>query len=134
VTEVVAGRADFSVQLFTTTISLLREGSLTALAVSAQQRASIMPDVPTMIEAGLSADAVYPFYSGLFVPAQTPRDIVEKLARETAAALQAPAVRERFAALGVEPMPMTLGEFGRFFRNDVDATVALVKAAKIPTQ
>src|SRR5262252_3774972 len=63
VTEVVAGRADFSVQLFTTTISLLREGKLNALAVSAVKRAAIMPEVPTMIEAGLKADAVYPFYS-----------------------------------------------------------------------
>jgi len=134
VTEVVAGRADFSVQLFATTISLLRAGSLVALAVSAQQRASIMPDVPTMIEAGLTADAVYPFYSALFLPAKTPRDIVEKLHRETATALQTPAVRERFATLGVEPMPMTLEQFGRFFSNDVEATVALVKAAKIPTQ
>jgi tripartite-type tricarboxylate transporter receptor subunit TctC len=134
VTEVVAGRADFSVQLFTTTISLLREGQLTALAVSAVKRASVMPEAPTMIEAGLKADAAYPFYSGLFVPAKTPRDIVEKLNRETAAALRTPAVQERFATLGVEPMAMTREEFIRFFRDDVAATVALVKAANIPTQ
>jgi len=134
VTEVVAGRADFSVQLFTTTISLLREGKLNALAVSAVKRAAIMPEVPTMIEAGLKADAVYPFYSALFVPVKTPREIVEKLNRETAAALRTPAVQERLATLGVEPMAMTREEFVRFFRDDVAATVALVKAAHIPTQ
>ena len=65
-------------------------------------------DVPTTIEAGLQADSVYPFYSGLFLPAKTPRDIVEKLHAEAAKAIQSPAVQERFAKLGVEPMPMTL--------------------------
>jgi tripartite-type tricarboxylate transporter receptor subunit TctC len=134
VTEIVAGRADFSAQLFTTTLPLLREGKLTALAVSAHRRASIMPEVPTLIESGLPADSVYPFYSGLFLPAKTPRPIVEKLHQEAVKALQAPAVRERFATLGVEPMPLTLDQFEKFFRDDVAANAALVKAAKIPTQ
>jgi tripartite-type tricarboxylate transporter receptor subunit TctC len=134
VTEVVAGRVDFSPQPFTTSLSLLQDGKLVALAVSAHKRAALMPDVPTTIEAGLSADSVYPFYSGLYLPAKTPRDIVDKLQRETAKAIQSPAVQERFAKLGVEAMPMTLEEFGRFVRDDVAANVALVKAANIPTQ
>ncbi|HKA71602.1 MAG TPA: tripartite tricarboxylate transporter substrate-binding protein [Xanthobacteraceae bacterium] len=134
VTEVVAERVDFSVQPFTTTLSLLRDGKLVALAVSAHKRASLMPEVPTTIEAGLPADSVYPFYSGLFLPANAPRAIVERLHQETAKALQAPAVRERFTALGIEPMPMTLAEFAAFFKNDVEATVALAKAAKIQPQ
>jgi tripartite-type tricarboxylate transporter receptor subunit TctC len=134
VTEVVAERIDFSPQLFTTTLPLLRDGKLMALAVSANKRASVMPEVPTTIEAGLAADSVYPFYSGLFLPAKTPRDIVEKLQREATKALQAPAVQARFATLGVEPMAMTLDEFAKFVRDDVEAAVTLVKAAKIPTQ
>jgi tripartite-type tricarboxylate transporter receptor subunit TctC len=93
-----------------------------------------MPDVPTTIEAGLKSDSVYPFYSAVYVPAKTPRAIVERLHREIAAALQTPAVKARFAQLGVEPMPGTQEEFAKFFREDVDAAVALVKAAKIPTQ
>jgi tripartite-type tricarboxylate transporter receptor subunit TctC len=134
VTEVVAERIDFSPQLFTTTLPLLRDGKLMALAVSANKRTSVMPEVPTTIEAGLAADSVYPFYSGLFLPAKTPRDIVEKLQREAAKALQAPAVQARFTTLGVEPMAMTLDEFAKFVRDDVEAAVTLVKAAKIPTQ
>ena len=134
VTEIVAGRADFSAQLGATTLPLLREGKLAALAVSAHRRASVMPEVPTLIESGLPADSVYPFYSGLFLPAKTPRPIVEKLHQETVKALQAPAVKERFATLGVEPMPMTLEQLDKFFRDDVAANAALVKAAKIPTQ
>ena len=134
VSEVVAGRADFSVQLFATTLGLIRQGQLVALAVSAPTRTAAAPDVPTTIEAGLPANSVYPFYSALYLPAKTPRDIVEKLHRETAKALADPAVRQRLAAIGVEPMEMSLAEFDAFFREDVEANVALVKAAKIPTQ
>src|SRR5262245_29011798 len=132
--EVMAGLVDFSVQTFTTTLQLIREGKLMALAVSNDKRVSAMPEVPTFLEAGLPRDAIYPFYSGLFLPAKTPRPIVEKLQQEAAKALQSPAVQARFATLGVEPMPMTLEQFDKFFREDVAAAVSLVKAAKIETQ
>jgi tripartite-type tricarboxylate transporter receptor subunit TctC len=134
VSEVVAGRIDFSVQLFATTISLLRDNQLVALAVSADKRTSIMPQVPTTIEAGLPANSVYPFYSALFVPANTPPDIVARIERETAAALRAPAVQAQLAQLGVEPMAMNREQFAKFFRDDVAANLELVKIAKIPTQ
>ena len=134
VSEVVAGRIDFSVQLFATTISLLRDNQLVALAVSADKRTSIMPQVPTTIEAGLPANSVYPFYSALFVPANTPGDIVARLERETAAALRTPTVHAQLAQLGVEPMAMNREQFTKFFRDDVAANLELVKIAKIPTQ
>jgi len=134
VTEVVAGRADFSAQLPTTTLPLINEGRLAPLAVSAVKRTATMPQVPTTIEAGLTADSVFPFYSALFLPAKTPREIVEKLHREAAKAMQEPAVRARFQQLGVEAMPMSVDEFGKFFRDDVEAAVALVKTANIPPQ
>ena len=134
VTEVVAGRADFSAQLPSTTLQLIGEGKLAALAVSADKRAASMPQVPTTIEAGLAADSIYPFYSGLFLPAKTPRAIVEKLHQEAAKAMREPSVQERFKQLGVEAMPMTVAEFEKFFKDDVDAAVALVKAANIPRQ
>ena len=55
-------------------------------------------------------------------------------ARQLIAWLETPPVKERFKSLGIEPMPMTVGEFGKFYRDDIAANVALVKAAKIPTQ
>jgi tripartite-type tricarboxylate transporter receptor subunit TctC len=133
-TDIVAGRADFTIQPITTTISLIGDGQLVPLAVSAGKRATMMPQVPTTVEAGLPADSVYLFWSGLFLPANTPRDIVDKLYQETATALQAPNVQAQLAKLGVEPMPMTLEQFGKFFRDDVEANLALVKAANIPRQ
>jgi tripartite-type tricarboxylate transporter receptor subunit TctC len=86
--------------------------------------------VPTTIEAGLPASSVYPFYSALYLPAKTPRAIVDKLHDETAKALAVPTVRERLTTLGVEPMAMSREAFDAFFREDVDANVALVEGGK----
>ncbi len=133
-TEIIAGRVDFSVQTFTTTLALIRDGQLRALAVSSHKRVADMPDVPTTVEAGLPTDSIYPFYSGLFLPAKTPRDIVERLHRETTKALQAPEVQARFKKLGVEPFAVTLEQFAAFFKDDIAAAQALVKAANIKRQ
>jgi tripartite-type tricarboxylate transporter receptor subunit TctC len=134
VTEVVAGRIDFSPQLPTTTLPLINDGKLVALAVSAQKRIAALPNVPTTIEAGLSADSIYPFYSGLFLPAKTPRDIVDRMHQEAAKAIQTPEVQARFAKLGVEPLPMSVDQFAKYFREDVASALALVQAANIPKQ
>jgi tripartite-type tricarboxylate transporter receptor subunit TctC len=133
-TDIVAGRADFTIQPITTTMALVGDGQLVPLAVSADKRSSMLPTVPTTVEAGLPADSGYLFWAGLFLPANTPHDIVEKLYRETAAALKIPTVEAQLAKLGVEPMPMSLEEFAKFFKDDVEANLALVKSANIPRQ
>jgi tripartite-type tricarboxylate transporter receptor subunit TctC len=68
------------------------------------------------------------------LPARTPREIVLRLHRETEAALQAASVQERLAQLGVDPMPMSSEQFDRYFREDVETNVRLVKAANIVAQ
>jgi len=132
--EIVAGRVDFSVQSFATTVPLIQDGTLVALAVSAHKRSALVPDVPTTIELGLPAESVYTFYTGLYLPAKTPRAIVDKLHAETAKALQAPEVLARFKQLGIEPLSMSVAEFGKFFRDEVNGTMALAKAAGIKQQ
>ena len=127
------GRVDFMYLPIAPALPLINDGKLAALAVSALQRAAQLPNVPTTTEAGL-ADSAYPFWSGLFLPAQTPREIVVKWHQETQKALQVASVQERLAKLGVEPMPMSLEQFDKYFRDDVEANVKLVKAANIPTQ
>jgi tripartite-type tricarboxylate transporter receptor subunit TctC len=134
VTDVVADRSDFSVQLTATTLPLIRDGKLVPLAVSAHKRIPALPDTPTTIELGLPPESVYPFYTGIYVPANTPSAIIDRLHREITKALEAPAVQERFKTLGVQPMPGTQAEFTKFFHDDVNATVALAKAAKIQPQ
>lgn len=133
-TEVLAGRLDFAVPPVTSAISLIRGGKLVPLAISSSTRSPSLPNVPTMVEAGLKADSVYPFYTGAYLPATTPRAIAEKLHAEIMKALALPSVQERLTAVGVDPMPMTLAEFGAFFKKDVANNLELVKAAKIPTQ
>ncbi len=134
VTDVVAGRSDFSVQLPATSLPLINDGKLVALAVSAHKRTANMPNVPTTLEAGLKDDSIYPFYSGVFVPSKTPKEIVDRLYAEVQKALQTPNVQARFKQLGVEPMPGSQAEFVKFFRDDVNSTVALANSAKIPRQ
>jgi len=131
-TEIISGRVDFSVQPFQNTLALIRDGKLAALAISANKRVAALPDVPTTIEAGLPPDSVYPFYTGIYLPAKTPPNIASRLHGEIAKALLAPVVKERLTSLGIESTPME--QFGKFFRDDVVANVALVKAAKIPMQ
>jgi tripartite-type tricarboxylate transporter receptor subunit TctC len=133
-TEIIAGRIDFAVPPVATAIGAIRDGKLVPLAVSSSMHTVSLPNVPTMLEAGLKADAIYPFYTGAYLPAKTPRAIAEKLHAEVTKALAVPAVREKLVAIGVDPMPMTLAEFGAFFKKDVADNLELVKAAKIPTQ
>src|SRR5262249_25929714 len=133
-TAVIAGRLDFAVAPVTSAIGLISDGKLVPLAISSSTRLASLPNVPTMVEAGLKSDAVYPFYTGAYLPAGTPHAIAEKLHDEVMKALALPAVRERLAAVNVDPMPMTLAEVGSFFKKDVAANLELVKAAKIPRQ
>ena len=90
------------------------------------KRAAALPDVPTTLEAGI-ANAEYPIWFGLFLPAQTPREIVDKLHRETVKALQEPRTRERLATLGVDPMLMTPNEFDAHDQKEIAFNAVLVK-------
>jgi len=129
-TEVMAGRVDFFFSPTLPTLPLLPDGKLKAIAVSSSKRASALPDVPTTLEAGF-ANSDYNFWIGMFVPAKTPREIIDRLHQETAKVLQMPGVREKLAALGGEPMTMSASEFDAFLHAEIAMNAALVKAAGI---
>jgi tripartite-type tricarboxylate transporter receptor subunit TctC len=126
--EVSSGRVDFAFSPIAVAVPDVRDGRLLALGVSARDRASGLPDVPTLAEAGI-ANADYALWLGVFLPAKTPRAIVDRFHDETAKALAEPALRARLAGLDVEPMPMTTGEFDTFIKYEVVAQGALAKAA-----
>jgi tripartite-type tricarboxylate transporter receptor subunit TctC len=128
--EVIAGRVDFFFGPPALVLPHVREGKLAALVVNGTSRTPALPDVPTTREAGFE-NAEYPIWYGLFVPAKTPRDIVNRLHGETVRALQAPKVRDRIAALFVDPMIMTPNEFDTYVQKEIDLNAALVKAAAI---
>ena len=129
-TEIIAGRIDFFFGPIGLVLPHIRDGKLTPLVVNGARRAAALPDVPTTLEAGF-ADAEYPIWFGLFLPAKTPRDVVDKLHRETAKALQTPKVRDRLSAMGVDPMVMTPSEFDAYVEREIAVNAALVKAAGI---
>jgi tripartite-type tricarboxylate transporter receptor subunit TctC len=126
-TEVIAGRIDFFFVALGAALPHIRDGKLTALAVNGPARSPALPDVPTLQEAGFG-NADNPTWFGLFLPAGTPQDIVERLYRETAKAMNAPKVRDKLTALGVDPMAMTPREFSTFVQKQVATDAALVKA------
>jgi tripartite-type tricarboxylate transporter receptor subunit TctC len=125
-TEVMAGRIDFYFLPLAPALPLVKEGQLVALAVSTDTRATALPDVPTTMELGLK-DSAYLFWTGIFVPAKTPREIVDRIHSESVKAMQLPVVQERLAKVGSEPMPMSVDEFGKYFREDVLATAQLMQ-------
>jgi tripartite-type tricarboxylate transporter receptor subunit TctC len=124
--ELIAGRIDFYFVPIAPAVPHIKDGRVLPLAVSTPKRAVMLPDVPTIIEAGYPT-AQYIFWGGLALPAKTPRDIVDKLHDETNKALNVPVVRERLATLGVEPMPMSVDQFGKFVRDDIAGIVKLAK-------
>jgi tripartite-type tricarboxylate transporter receptor subunit TctC len=132
-TEVVAGRVDFFFSPVLVAQPLVQAGQLAALAVSSSRRSTVLPDVPTTIEAGF-ANSEYEFWLGFFLPAKTPRDIVERLYQEIRKAKEHPDVKAKLAASGGEPMDMTPGEFQDYVGNAVAMNRELAKAAGITPQ
>jgi tripartite-type tricarboxylate transporter receptor subunit TctC len=132
-TEVVAGRVDFFFSPVLAALPLIKSGQLLGLAVSSAKRASALPDVPTTIEAGYP-NSEYEFWLGFFVPAKTPRDIVERLYQEIRKAKDHPDVKAKLAASGGEPMDMTPAQFQDYIRKSVAMNHVLAKAAGIKPQ
>jgi tripartite-type tricarboxylate transporter receptor subunit TctC len=129
-TEVIAGRIDFFFGPVGLVLPQIKDGKLTALLVNGARRSAALPDVPTTSEAGF-ANAEYPLWLGMFLPAKTPLDVVDKLHRETLKALQEPKVRDRLATLGMEPMVMTSAEFDAHVEKEIAVNAALIKATGI---
>jgi len=126
--EVIAGRVEFFFGPVALVLPQIREGKLRALAVNGSNRSTVLPDVPTLREAGIK-DAEYPVWFGLFVPARTPSDIVNRLNRDTLNALQAPKTREKLAALGVDPLVMSPAEFAAHVEKEIALNATLVQQA-----
>jgi tripartite-type tricarboxylate transporter receptor subunit TctC len=132
-TEVVAGRVDFFFSPVLVAQPLITAGQLSALAVSSARRSTSLPDVPTTIEAGYP-NSEYEFWLGFFLPAKTPRDIVERLYQEIRKAKDHPDVKAKLAASGGEPMDMTPAQFQDYVRKSVEMNHVLAKAAGIKPQ
>jgi tripartite-type tricarboxylate transporter receptor subunit TctC len=132
-TDTMAGRVTFYFSPISAALPQIKDGKLVALAVSSAQRSSLLKDVPTIAESGLPGFD-YNLWVGLFGPSSLPPDLVERIARDVQRALGSAEIKERFANLGAEPMPMTPAEFRAFTRGEVESSAKIVKAAGIKVQ
>lgn len=128
--QVMAGNIDFYFIPLAAASSAVNNDHLVVLAVSAQKRLAILPNVPSITELGYP-DAVFRFWNGISAPAGTPREVINKLHDVTNEVLRDAEVRDKLAKLGVEPAQMSVEEFDKFFREDLNATIELARRADI---
>ena len=132
-TDTMAGRVTYYFSPVSAALPFVRDGKLVALAVSTAKRSSVLPNVPTIAESGLPGFD-YSLWVGMFAPAGTPPAVVEKIAKDVRTAEQSADVKERFATLGAEPMPMTPQQFTKFVQTEIDESAKVIKAAGIKAQ
>jgi tripartite-type tricarboxylate transporter receptor subunit TctC len=125
-TEVMTGRVDFYFVPVLPALPFIRDGRLLPLAVSSRVRAAALPDVPTTLEAGFP-DSDYDFWVAIFAPAATPPAILDRLRRDSTAAVDGAALRAKLAQFGAEPMPMRPAEFDAYLANELALNEKLVK-------
>jgi tripartite-type tricarboxylate transporter receptor subunit TctC len=128
--DIFGGRIDYYYCPISTAIPLIRDGRILALAVSTPTRASALPDVPTSLELGYG-NSDYTVWYGVFMPAKTPRDIVEKFHSTTNKVLATPTMQDRLKQLAVDPFPMKPAEIDTSVRNEIAANKELLKGAAL---
>ncbi|HEX6008112.1 MAG TPA: tripartite tricarboxylate transporter substrate binding protein [Burkholderiales bacterium] len=126
--DLVSGQTQFAMATMASALPHIRNGRMRALAVSTAKRVAVVPDVPTMMEAGVR-DFEYSTWYGILVPAGTPQPVIVRLSAELAKALSARDVAERFGAQGVEPVSTTPQEFKSFLVKEVKRWAPVIKAA-----
>jgi tripartite-type tricarboxylate transporter receptor subunit TctC len=130
IADILGGRIDFYFCPLATALPLIREGRVRALVVSTPKRVADLPDVPTPQEAGLkNAESV--FWLGVFMPAKTPRDIIEKFHAAGEKLLAEPAMQDSLKKLGIETLPMTTAQMDDFVARETADYLAVIKAAGI---
>jgi tripartite-type tricarboxylate transporter receptor subunit TctC len=114
-------------------LAQIKSGRIRALAVTSRTRAAVLPEVPTMIEAGLGNYDVV-LWTSLFAPAGTPKPILDAVHAQALKALQTPDVRERMAGLGIEAVGNTPEQLGAILRADLEKWTAVAKSAGVKAE
>jgi len=125
-TSVLAGETIFMFDNIVTTLPLARAGKLRALAVTTLKRSRVAEDIPTMSQAGVPGYDANAWF-GVFAPTGTPDAVIARLQSEIGRIVKVPEVRDRFLALGAEPVGNTPEQFAAFYRNEVLKWAKVVK-------
>jgi tripartite-type tricarboxylate transporter receptor subunit TctC len=131
--DLIPGRVDVMINFTSSSLPLVRQGQMRALAVTTAQRLSVAPELPTMAEAGVAGMEVSS-WSAFLVPARTPPEIVRKIHSDTVAALADPGVREKLEAGGVVVVGSTPDELAAFLRGEMDRWQQIIRDANIRIQ
>ncbi|HEU0259513.1 MAG TPA: tripartite tricarboxylate transporter substrate binding protein [Burkholderiales bacterium] len=127
------GNVDLAVDFIAPLLSSIKSGALRPLAVTAGKRFPGLPDVPTVIEAGVPGYDVAS-WNAMAAPAKTPRAVIDRLNQELRKAIAAPEVQKRFGELGVDARTSTPEELRQFFIAESQRWTRVVETAKIPKQ
>ncbi len=126
--DVMGGQVTLMFDSMASALPFSRSGKLKALAQTGSQRAPAAPELPTIAESGLPGFEVSGWF-GFLAPAGTPRSVVDKLSSEISAILELPDVKERYAALGLQPGPAKPEEFSAFKKAEIAKWAAAIKAS-----
>jgi len=126
-TAVLGGQVQMMFDAITTMAGQARAGKVHALGTTGSKRSTVMPEVPTISEAGVPGYEAT-IWLGLMAPAGTPRPVLEKLNAEVNKIINAPEVKETWGKQGAVPMGMPVDEFGKFLREDIEKWSKLVRA------
>jgi tripartite-type tricarboxylate transporter receptor subunit TctC len=129
-TDVIGGRVDVTFNTFGATLSLVRDGQVRGLAVTSAKRFSAAPELPSVSEAALPGFDVTAWYA-LYVPAQTPPEIIRKLNANVVAVLAEPAIRDKMELLGVAVIGSSPEELARHLKAETELWGPVIKAANI---
>src|SRR5258708_479183 len=126
--DLIGGRIQVMFDNLASSLGQVRAGRVRALAVTTAKRSALAPELPTIAESGLPGFDINTWF-GIFVPAGTPREIVERLHAEFTRALAAPEVREKMLSLGAEPVGSRPTEFAAYIRGEADKYAGVIKAS-----
>jgi tripartite-type tricarboxylate transporter receptor subunit TctC len=130
VASTIAGDTAYVIAPIPLVLDAIRDGRLVALGTTAARRSPLLPDVPTIAEAGLPGFD-YAIWYGVWAPARTPAAVVERLARDVARALAAPDLRDELARHGGEALSLTQPEFARFVAAETEKAARILGAAGV---
>jgi tripartite-type tricarboxylate transporter receptor subunit TctC len=126
----ISGEAQVIFSTFLSMAPHIKSGRMRALAVTTKERSALLPDIPSMTEAGLPAFDLIP-WNAIFAPAKTPKAIVQRLNGELRRIISDPTVKERLAGLGFDAFASTPEELDAFVRADLAKWTKWVREAGI---
>jgi tripartite-type tricarboxylate transporter receptor subunit TctC len=129
VQAVIAGQVTMTIVDPAPVAGPLKAGTVRGLAVSTARRHPSWPDLPTFIEAGI--DMEVPVWTAFFAPAKTPSAIIDRLQKEVSRVVKTAEVRERFAAMGLDPVGGSSEDLARQVARDIEKWTAVARAANI---